>query len=853
MKQMHLYRGLAILAFALAPIAVMGQDQKPPEKKAEQKTAEAKPVEPEQEKGFIEFGVRHIWGEVYGRPDLPFTPEVKTSKYNEYRDIRNGFFIRRLRLHLDDVFGSNNYLSLQSEKAIYKDQTYLATFGQYGKFKAQFRYDEIPHVFSNTTRTIYVQTAPGVYTIPVALRAALQAAAASSTGCAAGVVGCTLPNVIQTQVVPSMNFITPQILRRGATALASYNLTPAWNLSGSFFREHMSGSRPIGTVLNSVPSAALNGGYGEELPEPIDYFTNRLNVGTEYHRNRFGMQLGYAGSYFENNIDAMVWDNPFRTTDCISPTGCTSATQGPATGRTDLYPSNRADYLTFATGIDLMQDLRFMASITPGWLRQNDPFVPYTTNTLRLAQTAALPASSLNGERQTLAMNYSLVARVKDVQLKATYRHYDFNNNTPEIDLTPVIGDIAAPIAPEENTHYAYNKKNIEFTGNWFFAKKSSFKAGYEGEIMNRVDRDVEHSIEHAFVTALDLNPHRDVNFRVSYRYAVRNPEEYFDDHFAEISGGISVEQADHRRFDEAARVRNKLDAQFSYNMTDKVSFSAFGGTLQDDYNQKAGTNSSTALNFLSGTTNPYYLYGVLKDLSFNYGFDMDYAVTPNATFFGEYSRELYHKRMASRNRTPGGATPLPMDCSISGRACDSANNDWESTAREVVDIYSLGWDLNVGKKALFSTYYSLSAAKGNVFSRPLGDQTLLTGPDKFVLVTTNAAVDYPETTHRMHDATVVFKYKITKNIMPKFEYRFSQFDSRDYQTTPMTPYMGCVSGLAPSVPLAGCTTPMLGVASSIYPYFVVGDTSAARYLFLGVDQPSNRVHNISVTLEYHF
>jgi hypothetical protein len=32
-----------------------------------------------------------------------------------------------------------------------------------------------------------------------------------------------------------------------------------------------------------------------------------------------------------------------------------------------------------------------------------------------------------------------------------------------------------------------------------------------------------------------------------------------------------------------------------------------------------------------------------------------------------------------------------------------------------------------------------------------------------------------------------------------------------------------------------------------------VGDTSAARYLFMGVDQPSYRAHILMATLEYRF
>jgi hypothetical protein len=78
-----------------------------------------------------------------------------------------------------------------------------------------------------------------------------------------------------------------------------------------------------------------------------------------------------------------------------------------------------------------------------------------------------------------------------------------------------------------------------------------------------------------------------------------------------------------------------------------------------------------------------------------------------------------------------------------------------------------------------------------------------------------------------------------------------------------MTQYMGCVSAAPPAAPVVGCTNRILdsstspspnpGATSPFYPYFVVGDPSAARYLFLGVDQPSYRAHTLMATLEYRF
>ena len=854
---------LLLLVLLLLP-AAFSQEEAPPQR------------------GSVEFGFRHVWGDVYGRPDLPFTPRLDTSSFNEYRDFRSGVFIRNFRGTFDDILGSHFYVDLQSQKSFYDDQSYLATFGQYGKFRAQFRYDEIPHIYSNTTRTLLTQVEPGVFTMPLAIRTTL-----------AGTAGTDIPATSLAQV-SSMSFITPRIKRKKGTGSFSYDATPDWNLFFLFSRENQFGVRPIGFLFNSSPSASGTG-YGVEVPEPIDYFNNVIQAGTEYGRKDWGVQVSYMRSFFENNVNTLVVDNPYVITD---------STNGAAVGRLDLYPDNSADYLNFAGAFDLGKYVRVMASITPGWLRQNDPFVPYTSNSVRLAQTGALPASSLDGKKQTLAMNYTLVATpVKKFQVKAIYRHYDYNNNTPVLEFTPVQGDKSAP-GLDDNEHRAtsFNKKTFEVTGNWYFAKRSSLKIGYEGEWFDREHRDVDHSMENSFIAAVDWSPKKEFLLRAAYRHSNREPDTYQDpdsEGTCEASALAAARAAFEfpdihpcaRRFDEAARLRDRGEVIVEYSPLDKLTLSGTFTTIQDDFNRKGGTNSATPLNYLTGsdaTIYAYYLYGVQKDLSYNYTFDGNYAVSPEVSLFLEYSHEKYHRTMISRYRTPestsgsaNGCGPNSLGAAFRG-PCDSANNDWWSAARDFVDVWATGIDFYLGKKVYLTTYYSLAAGKGRVFTRALGTQPddFLTNPtpfvpappvlpeDRFVMTTTSAATDYPETVNRSHEVSVIFKYKLTRNIMPKLEYRYQQFDYKDYQTSPMTPYMGCIQTtgvaavpgvspginpvVAPGCPLLG-TTAASSIPSPFYPYFVVGDNSAAQYYFLGVDKPSFRAHSILASIQYTF
>ena len=842
----------------------------------------------------MEFGFRGFWGDVYGRPDLAFTPALATAKLNEYSDIRNNFFLRRANIRFEDLFG-RNYFNYRTQSGLYKNQSQLVSFGEYGRFKLQFRYEEIPHLYTNTAHTLYTETLPGVYSIPSNIKLMLQSA--SSTGTAAQ-INNSLPSFVATQVLPFEQSFVPKIQRRAANALFNYNLTPDWNIAFSFGREREEGRRPIGTILNSSPSASASSqpgttanrqspGTGEELPEPIDYVTKTLRAMTEYGKRNWTIQLGYNGSFFKSNIKSLLFDNPFATADIpvqlIPPgNGCSvsapavncSIAAVPAHGRQSTYPDNHANYLNFAGAFNAGKHVRVMGSGSNGWLRQNEAFLPYTANSA-ITGLAPLPAAGLNGQKQTLAMNWTAVSKLgKNIQLEAKYRHYDYNNNTATFDLTPIAGDTiganttstgqAAPTPADTvgRSNPGFNRKTLEFSGNYFFAKRSSAKLGWESEWFDRSHRDVAHSLENTVFAAVDYSPVRDLLLRVSGRHQDRKPDEYQDDAASDPVSGAEIpctstsfvfteEQRCHRRFDEAARILNRGDVMLQYDLG-RFSFGGTFQTIQSDFNRRGGSNSPVPLNFIAANTRPYFLYGAMNDLSWIYSYDTTYTFSPAISVFAEYTRENYYKRMISRNRTPTSGNATILTCG----GCDTANNDWESTTRDFFDTFAGGLDIYLGSRFWFSPYYSLASGKGNVFSRALGDPTILSGKDQFVLTGTSMPESYPETTTRIHEVAAVFKFKLNSNLMPKVEYRYQQFDNRDYQTSPMTPYMGCVGAGAVVVgpPCVNVGTSLAVKSPSLYyPGFVVGDTAAARYLFLGADQPSYRVHIISATLEYRF
>jgi hypothetical protein len=840
---------IALLALLFVPAVATGQD----------------PAAPGQR--FIEFGFRTITGTVdrrTGPGEVPFSngfrPDIVNSGINTYRDYRNGFYVPRARVYVDNFLGTKNYFSLQmvndgiaySGPTLLRDQSLLVTVGRYGLYKVQFRWDQTPHIISGTTRTLYAQTSPGVWKY-TGDRAALDAARVLGTTTA-------LFNAVTPQVANAWLDVQ-QLIRKTGSGLASWDINPNWNVAFLFSRENQVGTRPHAVCFGNSPSC-----YWSEVPENLDYFTNNLKLTTDFGKKSWEMQLGLLRQSFENNVPNMLVENPFSN-------NVNSKTVSSA-GQMGLYPDNKALNLLFGGALNISR-FHFMSSISPGWNSQNDRFVPYTTNPFLLNQTGAaapipLPVSSLNGERQTLAMNYTVVFNpFKSVEFAARYRHYDNNNNTEEHLFNPFVNDLAAeaqlagpsgqivkefsglggvidPDCPGVcNEPFSFHTKDVELSGTWFFAKKSAAKVQYGRQWFDRHHRDVSQTIEDTIKVTVDLRPTRDLTLRIAGAHQNREPQDRHYEWF--LLPGT-------QRPDEGFRVRNRVDLLAQYDLTSRLSVSGFYGTTRDDFNRRNRLSSLSPLGdpSLITTTSalptpiygPYYVYGVLKDTGWSAGGDFDYLLNERVTLFGEYARERNSNRMVSRQRSKNTASqvgcPAPPGADANAKADCDPINDWMTHNKDVVDTYIVGTDLILNKKLNVSLYYSLAAAKGNSISDGVNcqigngpnDKCRTSFPNWKLDTAANPAVtfSFPENVSRLHEANVIVKYRLSENLSPKFEYRYQRFDYKDFQTSVMNPYSFVGPLIDPT-----------------------GTTGLQRMVFLGADTPGYRAHVFTGTLSYSF
>jgi hypothetical protein len=194
---------------------------------------------------------------------------------------------------------------------------------------------------------------------------------------------------------------------------------------------------------------------------------------------------------------------------------------------------------------------------------------------------------------------------------------------------------------------------------------------------------------------------------------------------------------------------------------------------------------------------------------------------------------------MVQRQRSKNTASQVGCPSATVPEDCDPIN-DWMTASKDIVDSYFLATDLMLPRRVQVSLYYSLAATKSTTLSDGVNCQ-IGAGPNDFCRTAfpnwrldsaTNRAVtfNFPENVTRLHEVSAILKFHLTKNIIPKFEYRYQQFDDTDFQTSLMNPY----AFVGPLVDPAGTT-------------------GLQRMLFLGADTPGYRAHVFTATMEYHF
>jgi len=568
-----------LLACSVGPHTLLAQEPSTP-------TPAAASSVPQTDENFADFSGKGTF----------YTPGSDQGAAQRYRDLRGGGTLEFLRWSSNT---DTRWWSIQADHTAYRDQRYSAAINDFGKINAWFQFNEIPLYFSQLTQTLF--TTPPSNPFALRIDDAIQSGLQNKTLTTAQAAAFAQPFDLR-------------LRRRVAEFKTTYSLTPNLDLEAWFWTTAKTGNQPWAGTF----------GFGDavELPAPVQTRTTDLRLGIEWANERGSARLGYDGSFFRNDVETIVWDNPLRITD--------SPTAGPVQGRMTLWPDSNLNAGTASGLINLPARSRATAYISIGNWTQDNPLIPFTVN-------SALPVIPL--DRQTTAAdarvtstNFTFSSRPVDtVLLTACYRSYDYDNRTPVFHVANTVAydTTVEAFADGGTSPYSINRKTFYADASYTPTRYSALGVGYTREKIDQTFRFFDTTTEDTFRVTGDLSGMSWLMLRGVYEHANRTGSGFDEQALDDIGEQVSL-----RQFDISDRVANRVS--IVTQVTPRSSYS-LNGSVTVGNEDRPGT-----------------VFGLRSNDSRSYEIGADYVPRESISVGASYTWEKYTTLQASRQANPG-------------------------------------------------------------------------------------------------------------------------------------------------------------------------------------------------------
>lgn len=705
---------------------------------------------------------------------LVTTTDGDEARYERYRDTRDGLY-SGFRLTRD----TSSYLfDARASHVGYRDQRYDARFFS-SRVNARFNWVSLPLNYSYLARTPFTTNGSTLTLDDAAQRAVQGPTNATNDGTAVGVpcapgappAACTTPALAtQAKAARSIynslaNTFDLRHVRDTATASVNVAATGAVDVDARFTSARRDGQQPW--------AASFSFNDAVELPQPIDQRTNDLSVGASWTNPRGMFRLGWDGSWFSNQHQSLVWDNPIRATDFTNglappngpydPSGYSNG-NGPAQGRQGLAPDNTMNVVS-ATAMYKMPGrttLNGTAQLTSQ--NQDEALIPWTINSVintplvfaAFPHLAALPRATAQAEARGINALVNLSSRpIRRVGFTVRYRYNERDVRTPPFDATEYVRLDAVPEEVEEGLSPQFDTARHIFDANASYSPVpwGSLRVGYGHEAVERRGRGFSDVGEDIFRVSFDTFSSRYVTLRTAFDTARRRGEGFVETG-VDYEMGPGGTQPTLRYFDEADRDRTRGSLLVTVMPRDTVDLYVQFAAGRDEY--------------LPDTSVPVSRPGELLGLhasdvtTWNGGINVH--PTDVVSFGANYGRDHYSSLQASRNANP------PPDPSWTDpvRNWTLDNDDRVNTVAAYLDLLRAvrNTDIRVG--------YDYSDSE-NTFVHG--------GPRIAALTALNQFIPLPAVENSWHRMTADVQYFVTARAGIGVGYYFETLDVVDFAT----------------------------------------------------------------------
>lgn len=632
-------------------------------------------------------------------------------------------------MHRDGAWdsGDTGYYRIQGKELGMDSRRFKAEYGNQGHYSVGLAYREIPHNLIKDARTPYRGVGSNVLTLP-----SNWVAAPTTNGFAT--LGQSLQNVdIETK-------------RKKVTGMFSYLPSNRWQFDVDVTHKERDGTKPIFAAF------ATNGGNPSavELARPDEFSVNEIKAKADYAARDMQMEFKYKGSFFNDKNNVLLFQNPYSMQASGGPWA--PGTGYPSSGGYSLPPDNESHQFTFSGGYALSETSRLSAQLSYSMLRQDQQFLPYSTNPLlRIRQP--LPRQSLDGKVDIFVGDLAYTALLAPrTNLRAHLRYENEDNKTPRDVYFRLVGDAqnqpTGLAQANANLNLPYSFKNTHFDTEieHRLSTRTQVGAEYKFDQKSRTFSEVDKTNEHTIGANMRHRFSNSVRSRFIYRFATRNGNDsytgnapYLAGHTIEFLNTVAPDEQfqNHpaiRKFNQADRRLNQLKAIFNISATPMTTWSVSGQWQKEDYHD-------TSL-------------GLTDREQWRASVDWNRTMSEQVMLHGFYAYEEFDDTINGHQFRPGQSLTNPAQ-------------DWTRDAKDRVHSLGAGFTWAASDKLDIDVNYTAELARTNYnFSAGAAEQPV---------------TDAPTLKSTLHSVDVTADWKMREDRRLRFGYTYEYFDSTDF------------------------------------------------------------------------
>lgn len=762
------------------------------------------------------------------------TTDNNSSKFNEYRDLRNGFYLHQINL---DLFNQKSglFIDVEGNKILRKDQDMLFRIGNVkSRWNLVVNYSGTPHNISNKAMTPYIDGGNGLYTLPALSGITKDGNDATGTPSLVPTVGQMAINDNLLSKYMSSPLLLPVKLgtQRDRTSVA-LDLPDfrGLKIGVNFMNEQRDGTRYTYGTIGDRPPRTLH----VQLPDPMKYNVSEIHANANFNKKFFQLKLDYLFSNFTNKISSSRWENLFFAPDAgkdyIAAVAGTPRNVSNF-GQRALAPDNFSNSISLSAGLDLPLDSRLNATVALGSMKQNQELLPYSYSTLggdllagvgdgkNWNDVSKLPRLRAEADMRTVRfdMEYT-INPIERLNVRAYMRYYKLDNNIPTDQWRYVIQDAAntngnvSYLNKRYNLAYAFGKQKYGIDVRHylpFWRTNLGVQIAKENITRDFRESDTDENILEA---SLRSRPTNRLSLTARYLYGDRNGKDYnynvtsqsywydFNSSIAEVDNPqfLFANHPDLRKFDVSDRKRNEFKFSAAYIASDKLDLSAsyrYNTTDYDSNVEKTAPLANTKVPLPTPSDasmlTPGQQLGLLDDKRQNVTVNIQFMPNDKWTLSLFADRELAnydHRGLVydenSRNKP---SSPASQPANQLGPWSDP-NRIFNTTTDEVNTTFGMGLNHDfIPGKLRMDMDFSMSLASVKMDYSGYGSDAAFIGQ---AWETFQFGFDDPEESkYNQYIFNISLEYNVLKNLIVGLHYSYDQYSIQDWSQGAKGPWV---------------------------------------------------------------